>query len=341
MSVRDRFEQEEENTLSPRARRSVETKGRARPEEPDSLRTCFQRDRDRVIHAKAFRRLAHKTQVFLTPEGDHYRTRLTHTLEVSQISRTIARALGLNQDLTEAIALGHDLGHTPFGHIGEQALTQALGEENGRFGWPRRFDHNLQSLRVVEAIEYGGKGLNLTFEVLDGIRTHTGSEMPSTLEAEVVRIADRVAYINHDIDDAVRGGIISQNDLPAEPVRLLGKHHSLRVSSMVTDLISNSRESDHIRMSQEIGRVTDEMRDFLFEKVYENDVAKGESPKAQKVLQGLFAYYLETPTALPAEFKPTGQQELAVKVCDYIAGMTDRYAIRRYEEIFMPKAWTI
>lgn len=332
MNIRERFEEEEKRNLSPYAQLSIHSKGRKTPEEPNPLRTSFQRDRDRIIHCKSFRRLSHKTQVFLAPEGDHYRTRLTHTLEVTQISRTIAQALKLNQDLTEAIALAHDLGHTPFGHIGEEALTEVLGHP---------FRHNEQSLRVVEQLEYEGKGLNLTFEVRDGILSHTGPQKPATLEGEVVRIADRIAYINHDIDDALRGGIISQDDLPKNLLKILGKYHSQRVNTMVSDLIEESFGKNRISMSKKIWEVTDTLRDFLFERVYENPVAKAEGPKAKKVLKSLFTYYLEHHQELPLEFKPKNQKELPAKICDYLAGMTDRFAIRTYEEIFVPKSWTI
>jgi len=331
MTIREMLEKQEKQFLSPRAQLSINSRGRKVPEEPCPLRTCFQRDRDRIIHCKAFRRLKHKTQVFLAPEGDHYRTRLTHTLEVSQISRTIARALCLNEDLTEAIALGHDLGHTPFGHIGEDALTEALG---------RPFRHNEQSLRVVDKIEYDGKGLNLTWEVRDGILTHTGNKDPATLEGQIVKIADRIAYINHDIDDAIRAGILSAAELPSDLVNIFGKYQSTRINTMVNDLVEASQDKDKIQMSEKIAAATDALRDFMFERVYLNPVAKSESSKAKGILKALFEYYLEHPEELPAEFRRT-EEDLKIKVCDYLAGMTDQYAVRTFDSLFVPKAWMV
>ena len=331
INIRKMLEEQEAKNLSSRAQLSSKSKGRERKEEPSAIRTEYQRDRDRIIHCKSFRRLKHKTQVFLAPEGDHYRTRLTHTLEVAQISRVVARALRLNEDLTEAIALGHDLGHTPFGHIGEDALTQALG---------RPFHHSEQSLRVVEQLEYDGKGLNLTWEVKDGIQHHTGDVSSFTLEGQIVKIADRIAYINHDIDDAVRGGIITQEDLPADLIAILGKYHSTRINTMVVDLVENSLDKDRIEMSEKIGKATDRLRDFMFERVYLNSKAKSESQKAMGVLKALFAYYTENPQELPAEFQQ-GEEELSVRVCDYLAGMTDRYAIHSFEDHFLPQTWLV
>ncbi len=331
MSVRDDLEEDEVKRLSPLAQLSKNTRGRNTQERPSSIRTEYQRDRDRIIHCKSFRRLKHKTQVFLAPEGDHYRTRLTHTLEVAQISRVIARALKLNEDLTEAIALGHDLGHTPFGHIGEDALTEAL---------ERPFYHNQQSLRVVEQLEYDGKGLNLTWEVRDGILHHTGDENPSTLEGQIVKTADRIAYINHDIDDAIRANVISQDDLPPDLVRILGKYHSMRINTMVVDLVENSIDKDKIQMSGTISEATDNLRDFMFDRVYLNSTVKGESSKAKDILKALFSHYREHSGELPKELLRL-KDELNVKVCDYLAGMTDRYAIRRYEEIFIPASWMV
>lgn len=331
MIIRQMLEEQEKKYLSPKAQLSVKTRGRKIPEEPCPLRTAFQRDRDRIIHCKAFRRLKHKTQVFLAPEGDHYRTRLTHTLEVSQISRTIARALCLNEDLTEAIALGHDLGHTPFGHIGEGALTEALGKP---------FRHNEQSLRVVDKIEYEGKGLNLTWEVRDGILRHTNEEEAATLEGQTVKIADRIAYINHDIDDAIRAGIIAESDLPKDLIAIFGKYQSVRINTMVTDLVNTSLGKDKIQMSREIGESTDALRDFMFEKVYLNPVAKSESDKAKGILKVLFDHYLENPLELPAEFLKT-EEDIKTKVCDYLAGMTDQYAIKIFSALFIPKAWIV
>jgi dGTPase len=331
MNVREEIENWEEEWLSPYAVRSRDSRGREREEMPDPLRTCFMRDRDRIIHCKSFRRLKHKTQVFLAPEGDHYRTRLTHTLEVSQISRTIARALRLNEDLTEAVALGHDLGHTPFGHMGEEALQ-------GLTSTP--FQHNRQSLRVVEKLEYGGKGLNLTWEVRDGILGHTGkSPPPATLEGRIVRIADRIAYVNHDIDDAIRAGILKEEDLPASTSQVLGRHHSLRINTLVKDMVEESRGSDHIRLSPRVTAALDELRAFLFDRVYIGSVAKEEEGKAVTMLRSLFAFYLEHPEEMPAEFQG-GEDDLRVRVCDYIAGMTDRYAHRKYDEHFVPSGWT-
>jgi dGTPase len=331
IDIRKMLEEQEARNLSSRAQLSVKSKGRIRKEEPSAIRTEFQRDRDRIIHCKSFRRLKHKTQVFLAPEGDHYRTRLTHTLEVAQISRVIARALRLNEDLTEAIALGHDLGHTPFGHIGEDALTEALG---------RPFRHNEQSLRVVEKLEYEGKGLNLTWEVKDGILNHTGEARPSTLEGQIVKVADRIAYINHDIDDALRGGIITRDDLPPDLIDVLGKYHSTRINTMVVDLVENSVDQDTVQMSERVGAATDRLREFMFERVYLNSEAKSESQKAMGVLKALFGYFIENPQELPAELGE-GKEELSVRVCDYLAGMTDRYAIHSFEQHFLPQTWLV
>ncbi|MDI6692877.1 MAG: deoxyguanosinetriphosphate triphosphohydrolase [Anaerosomatales bacterium] len=342
MLTREQAEQEERRRLSSRAAFSDATKGRERPLEPDALRTAFQRDRDRIIHCKAFRRLSHKTQVFLAPEGDHYRTRLTHTLEVAQIARTIARALRLNEDLTEAIALGHDLGHTPFGHTGEDALTECFAEIKGRYpNVPDKFRHNLQSLRVVEVLEYDGKGLNLTWEVRDGIRCHTGPLRASTLEGQIVAIADRIAYVNHDIDDAIRGGVIKESDLPEGPTSVLGHNHGARITTMVQDMVSSSLDSDEIRMSDEVWQALTELRSWLFANVYESPRAKSEEPKAHGVVKALFMHYLENPEELPSEFAPRDESELVQRVVDYVAGMTDRFAIRRFQQIFVPSQWRV
>ena len=330
MSSREEIEGLEDEWLSPHAVRSRDSRGREREEAPDPLRTCFMRDRDRIIHCKSFRRLKHKTQVFLAPEGDHYRTRLTHTLEVSQISRTIARALHLNEDLTEAIALGHDLGHTPYGHMGEEAL-QGLT--------PTPFHHNEQSLRVVEKLEYGGKGLNLTWEVRDGILNHTGSSsLPATLEGRIVRIADRIAYVNHDIDDAIRAGILEESDLPSSTREVLGRHHSQRINTLVNDMVEESRDADDIRLSPRVADALDELREFLFDRVYIGSVAKGEEGKAVAMLRSLYNFYLEHPEEMPEEFQDEGE-ELWVRVRDYIAGMTDRYAKSKHDEHFIPREW--
>jgi dGTPase len=332
MTIREEIEELEERTLSPRAAMAAKTRGRERPEEPCSIRTDYQRDRDRIVHCKSFRRLKHKTQVFLAPEGDHYRTRLTHTMEVAQISRTIARALRLNEDLTEAIALGHDLGHTPFGHIGESALSKFL---------PGEFHHNVQSLRVVEMLEYEGRGLNLTWEVRDGILNHSGEGMPATLEGEIVRITDRIAYINHDIDDALRAGLLVEKDLPLRPIEVLGQYPSQRIDALAHDMVENSLESDSIVMSDEISALMNELRDFLFDEVYIGSVAKTEEDKAVRVLQSLGEYYLEFPEQMPEEFHPGAGEDLATKVCDYVAGMTDRYALMKYNEYFLPRSWMV
>ena len=331
LTIREQTEINEKERLSPFARLAADSKGREKPIPPDALRTCFQRDRDRILHCKAFRRLNHKTQVFLSPEGDHYRTRLTHTLEVSQISRTIARALRLNEDLTEAVALGHDLGHTPFGHVGEEALRE--------MGLP--FNHNEQSLRVVEKIEYDGAGLNLTREVRDGIYGHTGDHIPKTLEGQIVRIADRIAYINHDIDDAIRGGIIAETNLPREALDFFGAHHGLRINNMVKDLIAASDGQPRIMMSDDGLRVMTELRQYLFDFVYTSSPAKTEDAKAKRILKELYKYYSENPDQLSAEYKPSANDDLAVKVADYVAGMTDRFAIRVYQELFVPRAWMV
>ncbi|HEX9694212.1 MAG TPA: deoxyguanosinetriphosphate triphosphohydrolase [Actinomycetota bacterium] len=329
---RERTEEIERQTLAPHATLAAESKGRERDEEHDTLRTCFQRDRDRIVHSKSFRRLKHKTQVFLTPEGDHYRVRLTHTLEVSQIARTAARALRLNEDLAEAISLGHDLGHTPFGHLGEQALTPFLG---------RPFRHNEQSLRVVDYLEDDGRGLNLTWEVRDGIVNHTWSmPAPSTLEAQVVRFADRIAYINHDMDDAVRAGVIEPTELPDGALGVLGRTHAERVSTLVTDLVDRSEDSPEIRMSDEAFRALDTLRDFLFERVYLRDEARAEQDKAIALVRSLYAHYLDHPDQVPEEYH-RAPGDLPTRVADYIAGMTDRYALRVYEQLFLPQGWLL
>lgn len=326
MDIRRQTEQWERQHLSPLAAFSDATRGRQREEEPCPVRTAFQRDRDRIIHAKAFRRLKHKTQVFIAPEGDHFRTRLTHTLEVAQIARTIARALRLNEDLTEAIALGHDLGHTPFGHAGEKALNEV---------YPGGFKHNHQSLRVVEELEQG-TGLNLTWEVRDGILRHTGTELPETLEGQIVRIADRIAYINHDIDDAVRAGVITEEQLPQNCIRILGRHRRERINTMVMDMIQSSWNKERISMSEEVWSAMDELRDFLFANVYIGSSAKTEEHKAIRLVKDLYNFYVEHPEYLPPGWETGGVERAA---CDYIAGMTDRFAINQYQELFVPKAY--
>lgn len=331
MDIRLRAEEMEKWTLSPHACFSSASRGRKQPEKECSVRTVFQRDRDRVIHSKSFRRLKHKTQVFIVPEGNHYRTRLTHTLEVAQIARTVARALRLNEDLAEAVALGHDLGHTPFGHAGEKALNEVFKPG---------FKHNEQSLRTVDLLE-GGKGLNLTWEVRDGILNHTGTVMPETLEGQIVKIADRVAYINHDIDDAIRGGVITAGQIPGECLDVLGKEHRGRINVMVLDLINNNwDEADVIKMSPVVRAATERLRDFLFEHVYIGSAAKREVKKACHVIKHLYKYLLEHPGILPAEYLQRAQSEgIERAVCDYIAGMTDRFAIRIYHKCFLPLPW--
>ncbi len=339
MSIREKLEEIERQTLSPRASLSSESKGRERPENPHSLRTAFQRDRDRIIHSKSFRRLKHKTQVFLAPFGDHYRTRLTHTLEVSQIARTIARALRLNEDLTEAIALGHDLGHTPFGHAGEETLDAILADG---------FSHAEQSLRVVEKLEYEGKGLNLTAEVRDGIRHHSKGrgdildekpeEMPRTLEGQIVRVSDVIAYVNHDIDDAVRAGIIRDEDIPARLIRTLGRWHASRIDCLVEDVVRASLKCglERIAMTPKIMAAVVELREFLYDKVYFSPRAREEVEKAKKVLSDLFRHVLEH----PAEFlKPYPREDSAERrAADFIAGMTDLYALALFEKLFFPRS---
>jgi dGTPase len=331
-SPRERTEEIERQVLSPRAVLAAGSKGRERDEPQDPLRTVFQRDRDRIVHSKAFRRLKHKTQVFLAPEGDHYRVRLTHTLDVSQIARTAARALRLNEDLAEAIAMGHDLGHTPFGHLGEQALTPFLG---------RPFRHSEQSLRVVDHLEDEGRGLNLTWEVRDGIVHHPWSmPPPSTLEAQVVRFADRIAYLNHDVDDAVRAGVLDPGELPAEPLRLLGTTQSERIDTLVTDLVRTSEDATEIGLSEDVFGALDELRDFMFSHVYLRGSARVEQQKAIELLSNLFTHFLQHPDEIPAEYH-SAPGDLPTRVADYIAGMTDRYALRTYELIFLPQGWLL
>jgi dGTPase len=329
---RERTEEIERATLAPHATLASASKGRDRDEPQDLLRTCFQRDRDRIVHCKSFRRLKHKTQVFLAPEGDHYRVRLTHTLEVSQIARTAARALRLNEDLTEAIALGHDLGHTPFGHLGEQALTPFLSSP---------FRHNEQSLRIVEHLENDGRGLNLTWEVRDGIVNHTWSmPQPSTPEAQAVRFADRIAYVNHDVDDAVRAGVLRPEELPTEVLEVLGRTHSQRIDRLVTDLVEQSTEGPDLHLSDEVFRALDAMRDFMFERVYLRDEARSEQDKAIALVRTLFAHHLDHPEEVPQEYH-RAPGDLPTRVADYIAGMTDRYALRTYEQLFLPQRWLL
>ncbi len=333
MTVRERTEQWERECLSPHACRACESRGRARPVEECPMRTAFQRDVDRVVHSKAFRRLMHKTQVFLSPEGDHYRTRMTHTLEVSRIARTMARGLGLNEDLTEAAALGHDLGHTPFGHAGERALSEIM---------PGGFEHNVQSVRVVERLENGGAGLNLTWEVRNAILCHTGEGRAATLEGRLLKLADRIAYINHDIDDAIRAQILTPMDIPVALSQVLGFTHGARIDTLVGDVIRESRGTGEIRQSEPCRKAMDELREFLFEAVYRNPVAKGEEHKAQDMLHRLFAYYRADPDRLPGEFQDIRWSEGEDRaVCDYIAGMTDQYAVEQFADLAIPKAWSV
>ena len=325
--IREELCAREEYTLCSAAFRSADTAGRAEYLAPDPMRTEFQRDRDRILHSKAFRRLMHKTQVFLCPEDDHYRTRLTHTLEVSQIARSISRALFLNEDLTEAIALGHDLGHTPFGHAGERVLARLL---------PSGFEHYEQSLRVVDRIEK----LNLTYEVRDGIVNHAGSNMAATLEGQVVKFADRIAYLNHDIDDAVRANIISPDDIPLMLQNVLGYDHSERIATMVRAIVQMGTDGGEIRMEEQVQEAMDELRTLLFGMVYTNPVAKGEETKADTMLTQLFEYYLERPELLPPLYAANLEGDGTMRcVADYIAGMTDRYAINAYKQLFIPKVW--
>lgn len=329
MNFREEAEKREAEFLSPYAALSANSKGRERAVEPDPIRTDFQRDRDRIIHCKAFRRLMHKTQVFLSPEGDHYRTRLTHTLEVAQIARTMAVALRLNENLTEAIALGHDLGHTPFGHAGERALSEIC---------PFGFRHYEQSLRVVDCLERDGEGLNLTWEVRDGILRHTNGEPAATREGQLVKLADHFAYAHHDFEDAVRAGVLSENAVPPEVRHVLGETATERLSRMVTSVIENSGEV--IGMEPEVKAAAELLEEFMFGAVYTNPIAKSQEKKAEDLVVALYQFFLETPGAMPVEY-----QEIALRdgldraVCDYISGMSDRYAIKLYNDFFVPKGW--
>lgn len=323
----------EDLLIGPYGVKSRDSRGRMRPDDESPSRTCFQRDVDRIIHSKAFRRLKHKTQVFLRPEGDHYRTRLTHTLEVTRIARTIARALGLNEDLTEAIGLGHDLGHTPFGHAGERALAVIMGDMGG-------FYHYEQSLRVVDRLEKDGEGLNLTYEVRDGILRHTCDPLAATLEGQIVRLADKLAYVNHDVDDAIRAGVITDDDIPAVVKQVIGTRHSQRVNTMTEDVINNSMDTGIITMSDEMAAAQDVFVEFLYEYVYRNPVAKSEESKVLGMMDVLFEYYIKHPDQLPCEYLMISAQDgLERAVCDYISGMTDRYAAVCLENIFIPAAW--
>lgn len=337
--TRAELELAERERLSPDATFASDSLGRRVPEEPDALRTCFQCDRDRILHSKSFRRLAHKTQVFLAPEGDHYRTRLIHTLEVSQVARSIARPLGLNEDLTEAIALGHDLGHTPFGHVGERALSHALARHRGEpEGAGRLFAHNDQGARIVDLLERNGRGLNLSREVVDGIRCHTGARRAGTLEGRVVALADRIAYVCHDIDDAERAGMLRESDLPAESCERLGSTSSERIETMVHDVVSMSSRSGDILMSEGVWGAMMSLRAFLFERLYSRGDAKWEEPKAYAMLVDLFEYFAAHPDEVPTEYR-LHDDPLDVQVADFVSGMTDRYAIRVYERLKIPRSW--
>lgn len=331
--MKDTVYQIEKQFLSPYAVKSNETKGRLIPIEECPLRTDFQRDRDRIIHSKSFRRLKHKTQVFLSPEGDHYRTRLTHTLEVSQIARTIGRAILLNEDLIEAISLGHDLGHTPFGHAGEKVLSRIIG---------RPFQHNEQSLRVVEKLENDGQGLNLTYEVKDGILQHKISGKPTTLEGKVVSYADRIAYVNHDIDDGIRAGLLKETDLPKQAVELLGVNKGERINSLILNLVKNSYNQPFVKLGEEYEDALRVLRDFMFETLYQDKEAKLEEKKADILLEFLYNYFMENTSVLPDIYVKIAETEgKQTAVCDYIAGMSDRYAIKKFNEIFVPKSWQV
>ena len=326
-------EQLEHLLIGPYGVLSEASRGRLHPEAECDIRPCFQRDIDRITHSKAFRRLKHKTQVFLQPEGDHYRTRLTHTLEVTRLARTVARALRLNEDLAEAIALGHDLGHTPFGHAGEKALSQITGKP---------FRHNEQSLRVVDKLENEGAGINLTFETRMGIVGHTGDYIPETLEGQIIRFADRIAYLNHDIDDAMRGGILCEKDIPHAIVTQLGDRHSRRINTLVEDVIYASAEKNTICMTPEIGEAMQSLREFMFEHVYRNPKAKGEESKAREIIMRLYEYYAKHPEKLPQNFLPQLDFEGTDRAaCDYIAGMTDKYAVSTFTELFIPMSWQL
>lgn len=331
MRIRQRIEEREHEFLSAFAAKSSESRGRAVLETPCEIRTIYQRDRDRILHTKAFRRLKHKTQVFISPEGDHYRTRLTHTLEVAQISRTIARALFLNEDLTEAIALGHDLGHTPFGHTGENVLNRLH---------PEGFRHNEHSYRIVDELEQhkGRPGLNLSFEVKDGILNHTGPNKPVTLEGQIVKIADRIAYINHDIDDSLRAGVLAIDQLPSKSIEILGDSHGQRLDTLVKDMIESSIGQSEIKQSEAIAEAMKQLRSFMFQHVYLHSSAKHEEGKAINLLEQLYAYYLKNPLEIPEPYRRSGYSTHD-SVCYFIAGMSDRYALSRFTDIFVPRPW--
>ena len=335
MTIREQLEQREKEILSPYAALSANSKGRVRPEDPCDIRPVYQRDRDRILYSKAFRRMKHKTQVFLDPVGDHYRTRMTHALEVAQTARTIGKALRLNEDLIEAIALGHDLGHPPYGHAGERALNEVCS-----IG----FRHNEQSLRIVDLLENEGRGLNLTWEVRDGIVNHKTEGSPATMEGQTVRIADKIAYLHHDIDDAIRACIISENDIPMHHKKILGSSTKDRLDTLVHDVIEYSGGLAEIRMSPERYEAMMGLREFMFDYVYTNPMAKGEERKAKAMLQSLFEHYMENPEEMPADYfsrAQGGAEDRERSVCDYISGMTDQYAIEKFQELYIPKSWSV
>ena len=332
MTIREMAEQREVAYFSPYASLSSKSRGRDREEPPCDIRPVYQRDRDRILHSKAFRRLKHKTQVFLLPQGDHYRTRLTHTLEVAQTARTISRALRMNEDLAEAIALGHDIGHTPFGHAGEQALNEIC---------PFGFAHFEQSVRVVELLEKNGKGLNLTWEVRDGMLNHKTSCTPATLEGKIVRLADKIAYVNHDMDDAIRGGILTEADVPKEICEVIGSSPTERLDHFIHDIVTNSMDKDDILMSEPVAEAMTKIRQFMFERVYKNPIAKSEEGKAEMLMETLYQHFLKHLDDLPEEYLnllSVGEPREKV-VCDYVGAMTDRFAIAVYEDIYIPKSW--
>lgn len=334
MNIREEMEQREMELLSPYAAHSRDSRGRDRYEEECDIRTVYQRDRDRILHCKSFRRLKDKTQVFLAPQGDHYRNRLTHTLEVSQTARTIAKALRLNDDLVEAIALGHDLGHTPFGHAGERALDRVC---------PLGFAHYRQSIRVVECLEKNGAGLNLTWEVRDGILNHRTSGSPHTLEGQIVRLCDKISYIHHDMDDAQRAGVITEDDIPITLRLLLGENTKERLNTFIHDIVDNSRGKDTIRMSPEIEEGLRDLRNIMFQNVYLNPVAKEEEEKAENLVEALYGYYSTKPDKMSEEYKRLLKdgEEMNRVVCDYISGMTDQYSMEKFRDIFVPKGWSV
>lgn len=334
VTLREIFERDEHTRLSKYASFSDCSRGRAVPEEESDIRTVYQRDRDRVIHSKSFRRLKHKTQVFLAPYGDHYRTRLTHTLEVSQIARTIAKALRCNEELTEAIALAHDIGHTPFGHVGERVLTAVSG---------RSFMHNEHGVRVVEKLEHAGDGLNLTWEVRDGILNHKTSLKPSTLEGDIVRVSDKIAYISHDIDDGIRAGILTEEGLPRECTEILGNSTRERIDRMIHSVVESSMDSPEVRMAEEYWTAILSLREYMFNALYTNQIVKKEEKKAAEIIRILYEYYMEDISRLPEEYIgyiESGEDKITV-VCDYIAGMTDNFAVENFQEIFIPHSWSI